>query len=110
MEQPWAPFDGGRDGIRLDPNGYAPQSHAAMPRSMQRTAKSSRRASSPSKRGLNRYEMISPSGRPLPSLLRTAHATGGHIMIDTPHQDEGPHNASVSDFDTALNFMHYGPN
>jgi len=23
MEQPWAPFDGGRDGIRLDPNGYA---------------------------------------------------------------------------------------
>src|SRR5262245_26026050 len=55
-------FDGGRDGVRLDPNGYAPQSHALMPAcSMQRTAKSSRRASNPSKRGLNRYEMIIPS-------------------------------------------------
>src|SRR5262245_31951570 len=31
-------------------------------------------------------------------------------MIDTPHQDEGLHNANVLDFDTALNLVHYGPN
>jgi len=31
-------------------------------------------------------------------------------MIDTPHQDKGLHNANVSDFDAALNLVHYGPN
>jgi PAS domain S-box-containing protein len=31
-------------------------------------------------------------------------------MLDTPHQDKGLHNANVSDFDTALNLVHYGPN
>jgi len=46
----------------------------------------------------------------LPSLLRTPHATGGHIMIDTLHQYKGLRNADVSDFDTALNLAHYGPN
>src|SRR5262249_22268431 len=89
MEQLWAPFDGGQDGITLDPNGYAPQSHALMPCSMQRTAKFSLRASNPSKRGPEPLQDDQPVGRPLPSLLRTAHATGGHIMIDTPQQDKG---------------------
>src|SRR5262249_9664007 len=51
-----------------------------------------------------------PAGRPLPSLLRTAHATGGQIMIDTPHQDEGLHNANVSDCDTPLDLVYYGTN
>src|SRR5262245_24284551 len=51
-----------------------------------------------------------PVGRPLPSLLRTAHATGGHIMIDAPHQDKGPHNANVWDFDAALKLVYCGPN
>jgi len=31
-------------------------------------------------------------------------------MIDTPHQDKGLRNANVSDFDAALNLVHYGPN
>jgi len=31
-------------------------------------------------------------------------------MIDTPHQDKGLHNANASDFGTALNLVHYGPN
>ena len=31
-------------------------------------------------------------------------------MINTPHQDKGRHNANVSDFDTALNLVHFGPN
>ena len=31
-------------------------------------------------------------------------------MINTPHQDKGRHNADVSDFDTALNLVHFGPN
>jgi DNA-binding winged helix-turn-helix (wHTH) protein len=75
---------------------------------MQKTAKSSRRASNPSKRGLNRYEMVSPSDDPCRRY--SVHATGGHIMIDTPHQDKGLHNANVSDFDTALNIAHYRPN
>ena len=31
-------------------------------------------------------------------------------MIHTPHQDKGLHNANASDFGTALNLVHYGPN
>ena len=31
-------------------------------------------------------------------------------MIDTPHQDKGLYNANASDFGTALNLAHYGPN
>jgi len=31
-------------------------------------------------------------------------------MIDAPHQDKGLHNANASDFGTALNVVHYGPN
>src|SRR5262245_10589158 len=102
-------FDGGRDGIRLDPNGYAPQSHALMPA----LSKNSKIVPTGIKPVQERPELVrndQPVGRPSPSLLRIAHATGGHIMIDTPHQDKGLHNANVSDFDAALNLVHYGPN
>jgi len=31
-------------------------------------------------------------------------------MIDAPYEDKGLHNANVSNFDTALNLLHYRPN
>ena len=109
MEQPWEPFDGARDDITLDPNEYAcnPTPDALL------YAKNSKILPTGIKTVQERPEPLGddqPVRRPLPSLLRTPHATGGHIMIDTLHQYKGLRNADVSDFDAALKLVHYGPN
>jgi len=102
-------LDGARDDITLGPNEYAcnPTPDALL------YAKNSKILPTGIKTVQERPEPLrddQPVRRPLPSLLRTPHATGGHVMIDTLHQYKGLRNADVSDFDAALNLVHYGPN
>jgi len=55
--------DGDRDGIRLDPNGMPRNPTPSCP-AYAKNSKTLPRASNPSKRGLDRYEMIGPSDAP----------------------------------------------